>query len=263
MKKNICLVILSILVSTVYPGSVRGDQIFVASPTEITWSSFYFLCDVKSVFEEYKLRNGKYPAVWNDAWTLLQKKAVGYRMLSSQYNERSGNVLKVTNKKGKPVYRYIIDRSDKASFQVHSENFSGEVDYKITQDEQSVYWYFPDEKSELAKLSKVEKDYSKKSLIRRFLGQGDPMYIGSWMFEHPAAMDLLIRFLQEDRLEYYTKHGVVIAMKKTPRLYRFKSKFSVLKSILDKELNMKVESGSSADRKMYTDALAELVNALD
>ena len=236
--------------------------LFPPSPSELPWNAFNFLSEVQAAFGDFRNAKNRYPSTWEEAWPFLSKRATGYRSLSDAYSLRDGRFLHVKDKEMKPAYVYVIDSASADSYAVHSESARKDTEYRIVHDCDKILWYFKSEKDELAKLSAVEKDYSKKSVFRKYLGQGDPLYLGDWKFDHPAAMDLLIRFLREDKLHFYTKHGVVSAMQNSAHLARYRGKRAELESILAGEKKRKVSKEDEASQTLYVEGLGKVIESL-
>lgn len=236
------------------------NLLFTPTPSDLSWNPSSFLYEIKSVFEDYRNDKGRYPSTWDAAWPYIGKRVTGYQELTPSLNTRDGKYLRVKGRDGKPFCVYIIDSAGTGEYAVHSEGAS--PDYRIMKDTDKVLWYFKNEKDELAKLSEAEKDYSKNNMFRKYMGQGDPKYINDWRFDHPAAFDLLIRFLREDRLHPYTKHGVTCAMMNTAHLSRYKGKRAELESILLAEKKRKVSKEDQSNQQLYLERLGEVIKAL-
>jgi hypothetical protein len=260
MKRSILLLCVTLFIAAASGPSSAHNLLFAPTQTELSRNPFYFLIEVQSAFDEYKREKNRYPSSWNEVWPCLSKKASGSRLLSDSFNQRDGKILRVKDKELKPLCIYVIDDASAQTYSVHSEGAGTE--YRIVQDCQDILWYFRSVKDELAKLEQAEKDYSKTTILRKYIGQGDPKYIGDWRFDHPAAVDLLIRFLREDKLLFYTKHGVVSALKKTAHLSRYRGKAGELKAIFEKEKGKPFAAEDAANRTLYLDALADLIRTL-
>ncbi|HNX58206.1 MAG TPA: hypothetical protein PKK43_03845 [Spirochaetota bacterium] len=253
------LFLLFALISSSAP--VHAHYLIFLPSSGKTFSPTAFLSDTRDAFIRYKKDKGRFPASWKEALPYIAKDPA-YSFLSDKTSGiTKDNVLTIKDKDMKKPCRIIMDSSADA-FSIHTEGAEKDNDYKVMHDTEKVMWYFRSEKDELARISEVEKDYREDTLVRKFLGQGDPLHIRSWRFDHPAAFDLLLRFLSESRLEYYTKIAVLCAVRDTPHLSRYRHRFTALERILTKEMKRKVKSDDRY-RKEYIDLFNEILREIN
>ena len=259
MRRISLFIAIPLFIATAVPTSAHY-LLLTPTASDLSRNPSMFLYELKTVFEDYRRDKGRYPATWDAAWPYIGKRITGYRELTPSLNHRDGKFLRVKDKDRKPFCVFVIDSAKTDDYAVHSEGAS--PDYRIMKDTDNVLWYFKTEKDELAKLSEVERDYTKNTMFRRYMGQGDPKFLNTWKFDHPAAFDLLIRFLREDRLLPYTKHGVTGAMMGTAHLSQYKVKRPELESILDREKKRTVPKEDEPEQKLYIEGLEKVVESL-